>query len=110
MSEMEYDFSQGKRGAVVPTEQGKTRITIRVDTDILNWFKAKVHDAGGGNYQTLINMGLREFIQNQDKTLEDTLRRIIKEELQQTACSPRKRRIRSLRAKKINASGGGVLP
>lgn len=108
MSETEYDFSRGKRGSVVPSEQGKTRITIRIDADILTWFRARVHEAGGGNYQTLINAGLREYIQNHDKTLEDTLRRIVKEELQQAPCFPRKRRVRGLHSKKIGIRSGGA--
>lgn len=76
----EYDFSQGKRGAVVPTT-GKTRITIRLDDDILAWFRAEVHARGGGNYQTLINDALREHIQQRREPLEETLRRVIREEL-----------------------------
>jgi uncharacterized protein (DUF4415 family) len=55
-----YDFSKAKRGAVVSTPAGKTRITIRVDDDVLEWFKAQVHASGGGNYQSLINAALRE--------------------------------------------------
>ena len=51
----EYDFSQGKRGPVVPVQPGKTRITIRIDTDLLNWFREQVNARGGGNYQTIIN-------------------------------------------------------
>ncbi len=51
----EYNFSKGKRGAVVPAPKGKTRITIRIDDDILDWFRGEVEAAGGGNYQTLIN-------------------------------------------------------
>ena len=51
----EYDFSKGKRGAVVPAESGKTRITIRLDNDILDWFRQQVNEAGGGNYHTMIN-------------------------------------------------------
>jgi uncharacterized protein (DUF4415 family) len=31
-------FKKGKRGAVVPVLKGKTRITIRIDDDILDWF------------------------------------------------------------------------
>ena len=79
--EPEYDFSQGRRGHVVPSSTGKTRITIRLDHDILEWFKNKVHEAGGGNYQTLINQALREYIQYRDGLLAETLRRVIKEEL-----------------------------
>jgi uncharacterized protein (DUF4415 family) len=79
--EPEYDFSQGRRGPVVAAPAGKARITIRLDQDILEWFKHKVHEAGGGNYQTLINQALREYIQYRDGLLAETLRRVIKEEL-----------------------------
>ena len=58
----EYDFSKAKRGAVVSVPKGKTRITIRLDEDVLAWFKEQVHRAGGGNYQTLINAALREHV------------------------------------------------
>jgi uncharacterized protein (DUF4415 family) len=78
----EYDFSQGKRGPVVPVQPGKTRITIRIDTDLLNWFREQVNARGGGNYQTMMNEALRAYIRHQDKTLEDTLRKVIREELQ----------------------------
>ena len=79
--EPEYDFSQGRRGPVVAAPAGKARITIRLDQDILEWFKHKVHEAGGGNYQTLINQALREYIQYRDGLLAEILRRVIKEEL-----------------------------
>ena len=77
----EYDFSSGKRGPVIPLSPGKTRITIRLDDDILGWFKKEVHAAGGGNYQTLINDALREHIQQDRETLEDTFRRVLRDEL-----------------------------
>lgn len=77
----EYDFSRGKRGAVAPVPPGKTRITIRVDDDILDWFRAQVHRAGGGNYQTLINQALRRHIEHEQEPLEETLRRVLREEL-----------------------------
>jgi uncharacterized protein (DUF4415 family) len=77
----EYDFRKGKRGAVVRMPAGKTRITIRLDDDILDWFRAQVHDRGGGNYQTLINTALREYMQHQKEPLEVILRRVIREEL-----------------------------
>jgi uncharacterized protein (DUF4415 family) len=81
MTEMkkEYDFSKGKRGAVIATPPGKTRITIRIDNAVLDWFRAKVHQAGGGSYQTLMNDALRAHIDQQ--SLEQTLRRVLKEEL-----------------------------
>ncbi len=77
----EYDFSKGKRGVVVPASKGKTRITIRIDDDILNWFRDQVDAAGGGNYQTLINNALREYITNQQEPIEVILRRVVREEL-----------------------------
>ena len=77
----EYEFSKGKRGAVVPAPKGKTRITIRIDDDILEWFRGEVEAAGGGNYQTLINQALREYISNQQEPIEVILRRVVREEL-----------------------------
>lgn len=77
----EYDFSQGRRGAVDPLPPGKSRITIRLDNDVIEWFRIQVEDAGGGNYQTLINQALREHIWQNQGAFEDTLRRIIREEL-----------------------------
>ncbi len=76
-----YDFSQGKRGAIDPTPRGKTRITIRLDDDVLDWFRQQVHAAGGGNYQTLINHALREYVQSREQRLEEILRRVVREEL-----------------------------
>ncbi len=77
----EYNFSKGKRGAVIPAPKGKTRITIRIDDDILDWFRGEVEAAGGGNYQTLINSALREYITNQQEPIEVILRRVVREEL-----------------------------
>lgn len=76
----EYDFSQGKRGAIDPLPAGKTRITIRLDDDVIMWFRMQAEQAGGGNYQTAINDALREYIKRQ--SLEELLRRIVREELQ----------------------------
>lgn len=78
----EYNFSKGKRGAVVPVPKGKTRITIRIDDDILDWFRGEVEAAGGGNYQTLINEALREYLNQQQQPLEELLCRVVREELQ----------------------------
>jgi len=69
----EYDFSQGKRRAIDPILPGKTPITIRLDDDILAWFRQQVDRAGGGNYQTLINEVLRQHIQSNCEPLETTL-------------------------------------
>ena len=78
----EYDFSNAKRGPVIAGTPGKTRITIRIDDDILEWFKAQVHGAGGGSYQSEINAALRSHIESERESLESTLRRVIREELQ----------------------------
>ena len=78
---MSEDFSKGKRGAIVKADPNKIRITIRLDGDIIEYFKKQVHDAGGGNYQTLLNDTLRQYIQSETKPLEDTLRKVIREEL-----------------------------
>jgi len=80
--EAEYDFSQGQRGAIDPTPPGKTRITIRLDDEVLAWFREQVHVAGGGNYQTLVNEALRQYIQQSREPLEETLRRVVREELE----------------------------
>ena len=77
----EYNFSKGKHGAVVPAAKGKTRITIRIDDDILEWFRGEVDAAGGGSYQTLINDALRAHITNQQEPIEVILRRVVREEL-----------------------------
>lgn len=77
----EYDFSEGKRGPVIAGSSGKTRITIRLDEDVITWFKDQVHEAGGGNYQTLINKALRDYIEHSMEPLEETLRRVVREEL-----------------------------
>jgi len=66
----------------------KTRITIRIDTELLDWFREQVDRVGGGNYQTMINDALRDYIQPHKEPventlhLETTLRRVIREELQ----------------------------
>lgn len=73
----EYDFSGAKR-AIART--AKERITIRLDPDVIEWFRGQVE--GGGNYQTLINEALREHIERESGTdLESMLRRVLREEL-----------------------------
>jgi uncharacterized protein (DUF4415 family) len=76
-----YDFRQAKRGAVLPAPPGKSRITIRLDDAVLEWFRNEVEQAGGGNYQTLINQALRQHMESRREPLEATLRRVIREEL-----------------------------
>lgn len=97
----EYDFSKGVRGAAIPTP-GKTRITIRIDTDILDWFRERIRKANGGSYQTDINEALRAFINSRDGQAEELLRRVIREELAPYAIKNKKigTQIQSSRARK----------
>ena len=80
-----YDFSKAKRGAVVKAPPGKVRITIRLDEDVVEWFREQTHEVGGGNYQTLINAALREHVESRVEPLEETLRRVVREELRRKA-------------------------
>ena len=77
----EYDFSEGERGAPSKASRDGTRITIRIDDDVLAWFRGAAHDQGGASYQTLINAALREHVAADEGHLERTLRRVIREEL-----------------------------
>lgn len=81
----EYDFSKAKRGPVIPVPKGKTRITIRLDDDVIGWFRSQVNQAGVGNYQSLINDALREHIGRSREPLEATLRRVIREEIRRAS-------------------------
>lgn len=60
----EYDFARGRRGAVLGAPPGKTRITIRIDNDVLQWFRAQVHKTGGGSYQTAMSEALRRAMES----------------------------------------------
>ena len=74
----EYDFSRARRGPIAAPGPGKTRITIRLDDAVLEWFRKRVHASGGGNYQSLINEALRQ--------------RIAREEMAEYAVKPKGRR------------------
>lgn len=77
----EYDFSKGKKGALI-SSKGKTRITIYIDTAILEKFRTQAEEKGLG-YQTLINQALREYLSKKDEVSvsEKQLRRILQEEM-----------------------------
>lgn len=76
----EYDFSKGKRGAVIPSP-GKTRITIMLDNDVIDAFRARA-EASGTGYQTAINEALRAAIREDSAPLTaSTLRQILRQEL-----------------------------
>jgi len=77
----EYDFSKGKRRALIPTK-GKTRITIYIDDVVIEEFRARAEKAGTG-YQTMINNTLKAYLAGSTEGLitESILRRVIREEL-----------------------------
>lgn len=80
----EYDFKKAKRGQVIP-QKGKTRITIYIDSDVVDKFRARADRAGYG-YQTMINEALRQHIEKTDKPLnESIIRQVIREELDRVA-------------------------
>lgn len=81
----QYDFSTAKRGAVISGAKGKVRITIRLDEDLVTWFREQVNRAGGGNYQTLINEALRAYVRHAQEPLEATLRRVIRQEIRRAS-------------------------
>ena len=80
-----YDFSKGKRGRIVaepPPKPGKIRITIRIDEDLVDYFSGIADRSGGkAGYQTLINSALREYVEGKNPKWEETLRRVIREEM-----------------------------
>lgn len=76
-----YDFRRARRGPVIAAPPGKTRITIRIDDDVLDWFRKEVHEAGGGNYQTMMNRALREYMEGRVESFESALRRVLTEVL-----------------------------
>ncbi len=77
-----YDFCDGARGAVAPANPGQTAITLPLDDEVIEWFRQQVNDAGGGDYLVLINAALREHIRPRSgDPLEETLRKVIREEL-----------------------------
>jgi len=93
----DIDFSKAKRGPVIPLEPGKTKISIRLDNAVIEYFRRQVEQAGGGNYQTLINDALLGYIA-QSGVLE-AVRQVVREELR----APRALGTRQARAKTVAA-------
>jgi len=75
----EIDFSHGKRGPVIPLEPGKTKISIRLDNRVLDYFRGLVEKAGGGNYQTLMNDALVASIEQ--RSVIEAVRLAVRQEL-----------------------------
>ena len=76
----EYDFSKGKRGAVIP-QKGKTRISIFIDNAVLDQFRMLAQKAGTG-YQTMMNEVLRKYLSEADQPVTETrLRQVLRQEM-----------------------------
>ena len=82
----DIDFTHAKRGAVIPPESKKTKISIRLDTAVLDYFRNQVEKAGCGNYQTLINEALVSYM-HQESMLA-AVRQVVREELRGKSPKP----------------------
>ncbi len=92
----EYDFSKGKRGAVIP-QKGKTRISIFIDNAVLDEFRSRAEKAGTG-YQTMMNEALRRYLSSTDLPVtESSLRQILRQEMPQYLRNPTTRSRRKAR-------------
>ena len=90
------DFSDARRGPVIPVEPGKTKISIRIDSAVIAYFRAQVESAGSGNYQTLMNDALVAFIQQ--RSVIDAVRQVVREELLLPGAKSRQARARVVAA------------
>lgn len=93
----DIDFSKATRGAIVKMEPGKTKISIRLDNTVIEYFRSTVEKAGSGNYQTLMNDALLAFIQQ--RNVLDAVRQVVREEL-----APGRAKSRPARARQPAAS------
>lgn len=85
----DIDFSRARRGAVVKPDPGKTKISIRLDNTVLDYFRKAVDKAGGENYQTLINEALLEHVHR--RSTVDVVRQVVREEMASYSLRRRKR-------------------
>ena len=92
----DIDFSKARRGAVIPNEPGKTKISIRIDNAVIDYFRIQVEHAGTGSYQTLMNDALLGFIQQ--RSVIDAVRQVVREELSTPRAKPRQTRARAVAA------------
>jgi uncharacterized protein (DUF4415 family) len=92
----DVDFSKARRGAVIPIEPGKTKISIRIDNAVIDYFRGQVERAGTGNYQTLMNDALLGFIQQ--RSVIDAVRQVVREELSTPRGKPRQTRSKAVAA------------
>ena len=92
----DIDFSKAKRGSVVAMEPGKTKISIRLDNTVIEYFRGQVERAGAGNYQTLMNDALVAFIQQ--RSVIDAVRQVVREEMSSPSMKPKQVRSRAVAA------------
>ena len=92
----DIDFSTAKRGAVIPQEPGKSKISIRLDNAVIEYFRAQVEQAGAGNYQTLINEALVAYIGQ--RSVLDAVRQVVREELNAPRAAPQQSKRRQVAA------------
>jgi uncharacterized protein (DUF4415 family) len=85
----DIDFSEAKRGAVIKPEPGKTKISIRLDNSVIEAFRSIADEAGGGNYQTLINDALVAYLHQH--TVLEAVRQVVREEMGAAKPAPRRR-------------------
>lgn len=90
----DIDFSHAKRGPVVRAEPGKTKISIRLDSSVIEAFRSLADQAGGGNYQSLINEALVAYLHQ--RSMLEAVRQVVREELRESNATPRRARPRSL--------------
>ena len=92
----DIDFSGARRGPVIAAGPGKTKISIRVDNAVIDYFRGQVERAGAGNYQTLMNDALVAFIQQ--RSVIDAVRLVVREEMSAPRAKPRQTRARTVAA------------
>ena len=92
----DIDFSAAKRGAVMPLDPGKTKISIRLDNAVIEYFRKQVEQAGTGNYQTLVNDALVAFIGQ--RSVLDAVRQVVREELRAPKAGSRSTKRREVAA------------
>lgn len=90
------DFSTAKRGPVIPSEPGKTKISIRIDNAVLDHFRAQVERVGARNYQTLMNDALVAYIEQ--RSVIDAVPEVVREELSAPKARPRSAKSKSVTA------------
>jgi uncharacterized protein (DUF4415 family) len=71
-----YDFSQGKRGAIIPTASHQAKVNLTLDQNVIDWFKSKVNESGGGDYHQLINQVLQDYINQETRDYQNSQARI----------------------------------